>query len=68
MTAIGRTGTPRSAHDPLVDIRWKCAHCPDRQQHEWHRANDMYAPGGKVGGNPCKGCSLHKYGYGGEAE
>ena len=66
MDAIDKTGTPRSAHDLLMDIQWNCEHCTARLHYESMKRNALYAPGGKVGGNPCRSCRLQKYGYGGK--
>lgn len=56
-TATDNTGTELNAADMLQDIKWNCEHCTARQQYERRKA----------GGNPCRGCRLRKYGYGGEA-
>ena len=66
MDAIDKNGVPRSAHDLLMDIQWNCEHCTARLEYESRRSNALITPGGRVGGNPCRGCRLNKYGYGGE--
>ena len=66
MDAIDKTGTPRSAHDLLMDIQWNCENCTARLNYEARKRNAIITPGGKVGGNPCRGCRLLKYGYGGQ--
>ena len=66
MDAIDRTGTPRSAHDLLMDIQWNCEHCTARLQYEAAKGFVTIAPGGVCAENPCKRCRLQKYGYGGK--
>lgn len=63
--AVDNNGVPRSAPCLLEDIKWNCENCTARQQYEWRKGNAMFAPGGRVGGNPCRSCRLQKYGYGG---
>lgn len=63
--AIDNNGVPWSAHDLLMDIRWNCEHCAARLDYEARKSNAIITPGGGVGGSPCRGCRLRKYGYGG---
>lgn len=58
--------TDRDAIDAMLrDIKWNCEHCTARLQYEAAAGFVTIAPGGVCGTNPCRGCKLHKYGYGG---
>lgn len=65
MDAIDKTGTPRSAHDLLMDIQWNCENCTARLQHEDPMVVEK-DHGRPVTAGPCEHCRLRKYGYGGQ--